>query len=197
MQLILAPVSIVAPPIGPNISSPAVYLSLLPLTFVHGLIGPSVQPVTVLASTGKLSFERTAVWHFFPSVAVLHIIEPQPFIYLPVAVNVFSRAVCLVVVEVAHEDITIRVVERSLPFGFPAHPHPNVLRPVGPYLRSKTVLLLRFHVELTAIHAPVTNLEVTHFLDTFHGLAVRREWCIVDNLFNEVEVLGIREGGRT
>jgi hypothetical protein len=196
MQLILAPVSVVAPPIGPHISSPAVYLSLLPLTFVHRLISPPVQAVTVLAASGKLPFERTAIRHFFPPVAVLHIVEPQPFVNLPVTVDVFSRAVGLVVVEVAHEDVAVRVVERSLPFGFPAHPHANVLCPVGPYLRSKTVLLLRFHVQLTAVDAPVTDLEVTDFLDPFHGLAVGRERRIVDNLFDEVEVLGIREGGR-
>lgn len=153
--------------------------------------------MTVLASTGKLSFKRTAVWHFFPSVAVLHIIEPQPFINLAISVNIFSRAICLVIVEVAHEDVAIRVVERSLPFGLPAHPHPYVLRPVRPYLRSKTVLLLRFHFELAAIHATVTHLEVTHFFDTLHGFIGRWERRIVDNLFNEVEVLGIWEGGRT
>jgi len=150
--------------------------------------------MAVLSATGKLSFERTAVRHFFPPVPMLHIIEPQPFVHLAVAVDVFSRPVSLVVVEVAHEDIAIRVVERSLSFGFPAHPHSDVLRPVGPYLRSKTVLLLRFHVELTAVHAAVTYLEVTYFLDTFHGLTVHGERRIVDNLFNKVEVFGIRQG---
>ena len=153
--------------------------------------------MTILTPTGKLSFKTTAVWHFFPPVAMLHIIEPQPFINLPIPVHVFSRAIRLVIVEVAHEHVPIRVVERSLPFCLSTHPHSDILGPVWPYLSTKTVLLLRLHFELTGIHTPVTYLEITDFFNSFHSFAGGGKRCVVDNLFDEIEVFSIREGRRT
>ena len=149
--------------------------------------------MTVLAASRKLSFKRTAIWHFFPPVTMLHVIEPQSFINLPVAVDILARPVRLVIAKVAHKHIAIRVVERSLPLSLAAHPHAYILRPIWPYLRSKTVLLLRLDTQLSAIHASIADLKVAHFLNPLHRLICGGKRRTINNPLYKIEVLRIRE----
>ena len=57
MELVLAPLAVIAPAIWPDICPAAVNLALLPLTLVHSLVGPPVQAVAILTAPSELAFK--------------------------------------------------------------------------------------------------------------------------------------------
>ena len=105
--------------------------------------------------------------------------------------NIFAGAVGFIVIEVTHENISIRMVKSSLSFSLPAHPHADILRPVGPDLGSEPVFLLGFNFELSTVDAAISDLEVSHFFYTLHRFFGGRELSLVDYLLNEVKIFCI------
>jgi len=122
---------------------------------------------------------------------MLHIIEPESFVNLAVSVNILALTICFVIVEIAHENITVSVIEGTLSFGFALNPHADVFRSVWPDLRPETVLLLGLHFKLSAVNTAVTNLKIADLFDPIHRFIRSGKFSGVDYVLYKVEIFSI------
>ena len=79
----------------------------------------------------------------------MHVFEPLSIIHLSILVYILTYTVSLIVLKLAHEDVTISVIEASFSFGFSVAPLTNILGAVWPSLSSKSVLKLCVDFDLS------------------------------------------------
>ena len=200
MKLILLPSSIVPSAVGPLVDSLAIDEVELPLSVILGAVDPLVDSLAVLHAVVECAFVYASILQSLCALPFLQVVNPAALVGLATLVPVSAVAICLVLLKLPLEEISIRVIESALAFRFAISPFPNVLRSVWPYLSAEAMLELCLLVDCSFIRRAIWHVQADHIRQIvisylwFLRIASRRSEFVYLAFRNFIRVIWLTRG---
>jgi hypothetical protein len=160
VELVFAPLSDVLPVVRPDVCALTFDLSILPSTFIVGVIGPGLDSTASLASSLERAFISTSIRHSFDTFTVLHVVLPVSGVDLAIMVHVLAFTISFTSLEFTQKDVLVSVIESSTAFSMILDPLANILSAIGPNLDAKAMLNMGTFLHLSGVNAAVSELQV-------------------------------------